>query len=139
MSFKIHCSLPALAAPADTGFLFLFPCICHWFSLSIDKVFLGTACISEVKWASLVYPSAICGRSSLPGLRNLMKRWNCQTGHCVSDAALLCLSQSCAALSQGPAHVFARHRGVAYHCWAGASVPGFAYFVLDGENGQICK
>lgn len=140
MSFKIHCSLPALATLADTGgFLFLFPCTCLWFSLSVQKVCLGMACTSEVKRASLVHPSAIHGSLSLPRLRNLVKCWACQAGHHISDAVLLCLSQSCATLSRGPEHMFARHRGIAYHYWAGASVLASAYFALDAENGQICK
>lgn len=140
MSFKIHCSLPAPATLADTGgFLYLFPLYLSLILSVCTESLPGTACISEMKPASLVQPSAIHGSLSLPRLRNLMKRWACQAGCRVSDAVLLCLSQSCAALSQGPVHIFARHRDVAYHCCAGASVTGFAYFVLDRENGQICK
>lgn len=88
------------------------------------------ACTSEVVRASLVQPSAIHGSLSLLRLRNLMKHWACPAERCIPNAVLLCRF----VLGSG-----ARHRGVAYRCWAGASVLGSAFFVLDGENGQICK
>jgi len=131
-----------------TAACLLWPCnlmlivLCSFFPLSVTDslcLYRKSACISEVKRASLVQPSAIHGSLSLPRLRNPMKRWAWQAGRRISDVVLLCLSQGCAALSQGPTHMFARHRGIAYCCWAGASAMGFAYFVLNGENGQICK
>lgn len=140
MSFKIQCSLPAPATLADAGgFLFLFPCVCHWFFLSVQKVCLGMACISEVKQASLVQPSTIHGSLSLLRLRNLMKRWACLAGHRISDAVLLCLSQSCAALCGGLEHMFARHRGRSLSLLCRSICCGLCLFCVDGENGQICQ
>lgn len=116
----------ALAAPADTGFLVLLPCLCHWFCLCRKFVSLKWNghflffCLSAVRGSLSQNPSETLG---LPHFQHNVP----------------CLSQSCAVLSLALQHVFARHRGVAYHCWAGASVPDSACLVFDGQNGWIAK
>lgn len=129
MSFKIHCSPLALATPADTGFLVLLPCICHWFCLCRKSV--------SLKWNGHFLFGPLLSMTAC--VRTPMKRWASQAAWNISNTMCPCFSQSCAVLSLGLKHVFARHRGVAYHCWAGESVPGSAYVVLDGENGWIAK
>lgn len=102
--------------------------------------YVQKVCISEVKWAFFFFPFFFGALLSMAAcLRTPMKHWACQAACHISNTMCPCLSQSWAVLSLGLKHVFARHRGVAYHCRAGASVPGSAHVVLDGENGWIAK
>lgn len=125
MSLNIHCSSGCPSWPWFSGpsALSLSPI------LSVQKV-----CISEVKRAFLIF-FFVSVLSMAACLRAPVKHWTCH----ISNTMCPCLSQSCAVLSLALQHVFARHRGVAYHCWAGASVPGSACVVFDGQNGWIAK
>lgn len=94
--------------------------------LSVQKV-----CISEV----IIFFFVLC----CPWQLVSEPQWNAGLTRLSATFPTVCpcLSQSCAVLFLGLKHVFARHRGLAYHCWAGASVQALLTLCLMERMGEL--